>query len=168
MQKRTIVAFALLACVCALAQVNEKGPAWALKFTDFAAPESFHGKPAKPILTTKAQRTFRSAIVGAAAKGPNFAGHYTIAEWGCGSGCMSVAVVDTVSGKVFPGPFKILSMPMAESEGAREYQGTVYELKSRLFIADGCLEEARCGTYYYEWSDNKFKQLRFDPAPPRK
>jgi len=168
MPRNPIVAFALLACVGALAQVNEKEPAWALKFADFAALESFHGKPAKPILTTRAQRTFRNAIVRAAAKGLNFAGHYTVAEWGCGSGCMSVAVVDAASGKVFPGPFKILSMPMAEGEGGREYQGAVYQRKSRLFIADGCPEEARCGTYYYEWNADKFKQLRFDPAPARK
>ena len=168
MPRNPIVAFALLAGLGALAQVNEKEPAWALKFSDFAVLESFHGKTAKPILTTRSQRTFRSAITQAAAKGPNFAGHYTIAEWGCGSGCMSVAVVDAASGKVFSGPFKILSIPMAEGEGGHEYQGTVYQLKSRLFIADGCPQEANCGTYYYEWNQDKFKQLRFDPASARK
>jgi hypothetical protein len=162
-----MVAFALLACVGALAQVNEKEPVWALKFTDFAVTETFHGKPAKPILVTTNQRMYRAMIREGAAKGPNFAGHYTIAEWGCGSGCMSVAVVDAVSGKVFTGPFKILSMPMAESEGDHDYQGAVYQLKSRLFIADGCPEEAKCGTYYYEWNHDKFKQLRFDPAPAK-
>jgi hypothetical protein len=110
---------------------------------------------------------FRSAIREAAAKGPNFAGHYTIAEWGCGSGCMSSAVIDAVTGKVFPAPFRILSMPLPEGEGDHEYQGAVYQLKSRLLIADGCPEETGCGTYYYEWSDNKFKRLRFDPARSR-
>jgi hypothetical protein len=167
MRKHSIVAFALLACAGALAQIGEKEPAWALKFTDFAVLESFHSKPAKPILTSRAQRTFRSAITRATAKGPNFAGHYTVAEWGCGSGCMSIAIVDAASGKVFPGPFKILSMPLAEGEGGHDYQGAVYQLKSRLFIADGCPEEAKCGTYYYEWNQDKFKQLRFDPAPAK-
>lgn len=161
------VAFLLFACLCVRAQVKEKGPAWALKFADFAAAESFHGKPAKPILATTGRRMFRTMVREAAAKGPNFAGHYTIAEWGCGSGCMSIAVVDAVSGKVFPAPFKILSMPMAEGEGGHEYQGAVYQLKSRLLIADGCPEEAKCGAYYYEWRDNKFKQLRFDPTGNR-
>ncbi|HEX9256309.1 MAG TPA: hypothetical protein VF938_12220, partial [Candidatus Angelobacter sp.] len=73
-----------------------------------------------------------------------------------------------VTGKVFAAPFRILSMPLAESEGGHEYQGAVYQLKSRLLIADGCPEETNCGTYYYEWSDNKFKRLRFDPAPVKK
>jgi len=163
-----IAALLCLVFVRGLAQVKETGPVWALKFTDFAANGAFHGKPATPILATRSQRLFRSAIREAAAKGPNFAGHYTIAEWGCGSGCMSSAVVDAVTGKVFAAPFRILSMPLAESEGGHEYQGAVYQLNSRLFIADGCAEETNCGTYYYEWSDNKFKQLRFDPAPAKK
>jgi hypothetical protein len=157
----------ILAFVCTLAQVKEEAPVWALKFTDFAAAGGFHSKPAAPILTTRNQRMFRSAIREAAAKGPNFAGHYTIAEWGCGSGCMSVAVADAVTGRVFAAPFRILSMPLAD-EGGHEYQGAVYQLDSRLLIADGCPEEANCGTYYYEWSDNKFKRLRFDPASAKK
>jgi hypothetical protein len=163
-----IAAFLCLVFVCGAAQVKETGPVWALKFTDFAVSSSFHGKPATPILATRSQRLFRSAIREAAAKGPNFAGHYTIAEWGCGSGCMSSAVVDAVTGKVFAAPFRILSMPLAENEGGHEYQGAVYKLNSRLLIADGCAEETNCGTYYYEWSDNKFNQLRFDPAPVKK
>jgi hypothetical protein len=166
-----IAALLLLAFVCGAAQMKEQGPVRALKFTDFPATGSFHGKPAPPILTTKSQRMFRTAIREAAAKGLNFAGHYTIAEWGCGSGCMSIVVIDALTGKVFAAPFRILSMPLAESEGGHEYQGAVYQLNSRLLIADGCPliadgcpEETNCGTYYYEWSDNKFKRLRFDPA----
>ena len=163
-----MIALLLLAFVCGAAQMKETGPVWALRFTDFAAPGSFHGKPATPILATRTQRMFRSTIREAAAKGPNFAGHYTIAEWGCGSGCVSSAVVDSATGKVYSAPFRVLSMPLAEREGGHEYQGVVYQLDSRLFIADGCPEEANCGTYYYEWSDSKFKRLRFDPAPAKK
>src|SRR6476620_2304120 len=88
-----IVALLLLALVSGPAQVTETEPAWALKFMDFAVAADFHRKPAAPILPTKTQRVFRTAIREAAAKGPNFAGHYTIAEWGCGSGCMSSVVV---------------------------------------------------------------------------
>lgn len=159
-----IAAILSLAFMCAVAQMKEEAPMWALKFSDFAVPANFHGKPAAPILMTRNQRMFRTAIREAAAKGPNFAGHYTIAEWGCGSGCMSSVIVDAITGKVFAAPFRILSMPLPESEGGHEYQGAVYQLNSRLLIADGCPEETACGAYYYEWRDNNFKQLRFDPA----
>ena len=50
-----------------------------------------------PKLTTPEQRRFRTAIRQAAAKGPNFAGHFTIAAWGCGTGCIQFVVVDNQS-----------------------------------------------------------------------
>ena len=34
------------------------------------------------------------------ASGPNFAGHYTVASWGCGSTCYSHAVVDNNTGDI--------------------------------------------------------------------
>ena len=138
---------------------------WALKFSDYAETRVFRGTPAHPVLTTSRQRTFRSKIRQAAAKGPNFAGHFTIAEWGCGSGCISVAIVDSITGRTFDPPFKSVSLPFVE--GGRDYQGLVYERQSRLLILDGCPEEQeeKCGTYYYELEKGKLKLLPFDPQP---
>jgi len=34
-------------------------------------------------------------------QGINFAGHFTLAHWGCGSDCEAVAIVDRISGKIF-------------------------------------------------------------------
>jgi hypothetical protein len=42
-----------------------------------------------------------------AASGPNFAGHYTLARWGCGAGCVTVAVIDMTTGAVQFPPFSI-------------------------------------------------------------
>lgn len=39
-----------------------------------------------------------------AAKGPSFAGNFTIAEWGCGTECEQIAIVDDKTGDVFDGP----------------------------------------------------------------
>lgn len=58
-------------------------------FEQFAVTESFTGPPAKPILNTPGDRFFRTMIRKGAAKGPNFAGHHTIAVWGCGTSCIS-------------------------------------------------------------------------------
>ena len=33
----------------------------------------------------------------------------------------------------------------------------------RLFIADGCAEDKQCATFYLEWKDNSFKDLRMVP-----
>src|SRR5947208_3010419 len=74
-------------------------------FGDFPSKGLFHGKPAPPILRTAGQRLFRTRIREAAKGGPNFAGHYTIVEWGCGTSCISVAISDTETGMVYEGPF---------------------------------------------------------------
>src|SRR5215469_12641927 len=140
-------------------------PTWALKFADYAEERGFIGKPAAPQPASKRQKMFRSAIRQAAAKGPNFAGHFTVAEWGCGAGCASFVIVDAINGKTFDPPFKTVAMPLVE--GGRLYQGVVYHLNSRLLIVDGCPDEddAKCGTYYYEWKDGQLQLLPFDPQP---
>jgi hypothetical protein len=70
-------------------------------FSDFPAQQNFTGIPAMPMLRTAGQRLLRTQIREAARKGPNFAGHYTIAEWGCGTSCVSLAVIDAETGVVF-------------------------------------------------------------------
>src|SRR5262250_1611988 len=112
-----LMALALtLASLCSIArpssQNTEKPPNWSFKFEDYPATADFKGKPAAPVLATKSARMFRTQIREAARKGPNFAGHYTVAEWGCGSGCVTIAVIDAVSGKVFDAPFNNVALPL--------------------------------------------------------
>lgn len=45
-------------------------------------------------------KQFSSAISEAVAAGPNFAGHFTIAEIGCGTNCQNHAIVDVVTGNI--------------------------------------------------------------------
>jgi len=77
-------------CLFGFAQDTEED-GWDLKFKDYAIKDAdaFQGTPARLQIVEEKHRTFRTAITDAARKGPNFAGHYTVAEWGCGSGCMS-------------------------------------------------------------------------------
>ncbi len=70
-------------------------------FEEYRVKEVFNGTPAPPQLVHPIDRLFRTRIRQSAAKGPNFAGSYTIAEWGCGSGCISAAVVDARDGTVY-------------------------------------------------------------------
>ncbi len=62
-------------------------------FEQFNVAETFKGTPATPKIIRN-HRSYRTQIREGAAKGPNFAGHYTIAEWGCGSSCVSIAIID--------------------------------------------------------------------------
>lgn len=40
-------------------------------------------------------------------RGPNFAGHFTVATWGCGTECQEHAVVDSITGEIVK--YKIMS-----------------------------------------------------------
>src|SRR5580658_9761039 len=77
------------------------------RFEDYPVSKSFSGTPAAPILATSEQHMYRSRIrngvstlsdvwIGSyknpvKAKGPNFAGHYFVIRWGCGSQCVMMA-----------------------------------------------------------------------------
>jgi len=43
---------------------------------------------------------FKSVISETVAKGTNFAGHYAMAEWGCGTNCQDHAIVDVKTGEI--------------------------------------------------------------------
>lgn len=166
MSPKFLFAVMCLFCLLGFAQDQDEESPWNFKFGDYAVKEVFQGKPALPNIVEKNHREFRTAIEDAAAKGPNFAGHYAVAEWDCGPDCASLAVVDEVTGKVFSAPFDDLITPLTEGtadEPAHEFKGAVYQSKSRLFIADGCPEDKKCGTYYYEWKNEKFNLLSIVP-----
>lgn len=135
------------------------------RFDQYPAMETFSGKPAPPVLRTPGDRLFRSRIREGAAKGPNFAGHYKIVEWGCGTSCVSIAIVDAANGKIGEPPFGILGYgtSLKYSDGVSSNDASFYELsykpKSRLLIVHGCPEDDNCGPYYYEWTGSRFKLL---------
>lgn len=166
MKTKTQFAVATLLAAVAFGQAgkNEKEP----QFSDYSVAADFHGTPAAPRLMTRGQRMFRTMIRDWVSKGPNFAGHYTIAEWGCGAGCVSIAVVDVQSGSVHDGPFGTLpraSLSLGPDVGD-DTTGLFYHLNSRLLIARGCPNNTGCGAYYYEWTGAQFRLLRRVPAKP--
>ena len=135
-------------------------------FQDYAVPASqiFKGKSAAPRFKTAGQRNFRTMIREGATKGAVFAGHYAVAQWGCGSACVQVALIDVQTGEVFDGPLGALpdariSFELTGDADRDAKQGIEYRIDSRLWIARGCPNEANCGVYYYEWMGAGFKLL---------
>jgi hypothetical protein len=94
------------------------------RFEAYPVHDTFTGTPA-PVDLSSAQgaRRFRTVLRAGAAKGPNFAGHYTVVQWGCGSPCQSYAIVDARTGRVRFGE-ESLSV------------GTDFRLDSRLLVAN--------------------------------
>jgi hypothetical protein len=139
------------------------------QFEDFPADVDTIDEPAPVDLTGNPEaRRFRTALSLDAVKGPNFAGHYTIAGWGCGMECSSWAIVDALTGRVFfPKNFKWDGGHNIDIDDIPpdNYYGLLYRRDSKLLIVLGepQSEPAREGIAYLLWNGSSLKQLRFVP-----
>jgi hypothetical protein len=128
-----------------------------LRFEDYAVSDTAlrRARPAPVDLASAAYgRMYRTKLREAAAAGPNFAGHFTLALWGCGTGCQIVAVIDARTGRL-------------SRQTLLTANGVEFRRDSRLLLADPRTPEippecASCGTpAYYEW-----RNARFEPVEP--
>nr|WP_315218414.1 hypothetical protein [uncultured Flavobacterium sp.] len=82
-------------------------------------------------------KTYKSRITeGYNAGKIDFAGHYILIIWGCGTGCISGAMVDIRDGKVY-------DIPLDEETAyygcySEEDERALYKPNSRLFITTSC------------------------------
>nr|MBA4160030.1 hypothetical protein [Gemmatimonadota bacterium] len=95
-------------------------------------------------------RQFRTALSRGAAEGPNFAGHYTVVSWGCGTMCQQLRIVDARTGRVHEGPISLL--------------GVEYRLDSRLLVVNPpqAVREnpcPACETSYYVWNGEGLERV---------
>lgn len=65
------------------------------------AINTFSGQPARVNFDSLPEaKLFQTTITEQNAEGPNFAGHYTVATWGCGTECQGFAIVDAITGNI--------------------------------------------------------------------
>jgi hypothetical protein len=155
-------------------------PRDAPRFADFPVPRT--AGIIVPLLDVRSgdARLFRSMLRDAARGGPNFAGRYIIASWGCGTGCLTWAVIDARTGKVtFDKTMNVLDNNRvdfgreAEMNRFAAGQKATFIFGTMLFRRDSALlitleapneDQARDGIAYYRWTGVKFEKLRFYPA----
>ncbi|MFM0051120.1 hypothetical protein [Caballeronia grimmiae] len=96
-------------------------------------------------------RKYRSVLRDAANGPVDFAGHYILAEWGCGAGCVMAAAIDKKSGRIVPLPFTVSDWPLDVSEPIE------YRANSCVVIVKGSRNESNeHGTYYYAFDGTSF------------
>ena len=94
------------------------------RFEDFSVSGKFKSKPAPVNLRSHPiARKYRTMLRSAVEHGVNFAGHYTVAKWGCGTQCQYVAIIDARNGNVYFAPFNTS-------------YGISFRLNSRLLITE--------------------------------
>jgi hypothetical protein len=133
-------------------------------FKDFAVERIYTGAPAAPKLN-RDQRTFRTVIREGAKSKVQFAGHYTVPRWGCGSGCSTFVIADSTTGAVYNG-FNVADLPAAWIEKHGEQEQMEFRPNSRLIKINGCINERNCGLYDYTMIEGKgLKLLRKELLP---
>lgn len=168
--RSVLVSVVLLQCLAALAHGPEPdcgmlpcGPD-APRFAQYAVAQQVVRKPAPVDWHSHPRaRRFRTALSQAVAGGPNFAGYYTVATWGCGVACLEMAIVDTHTGRVFfPGNMRRNAYHVVtEDRLPTPFQ---FVADSALLIVAGAPDdELEKGIFFYVWN-GKTLRLRYKEA----
>ncbi|RSK41345.1 hypothetical protein [Mangrovimonas spongiae] len=126
-----------------------------ISFKDFPA-DVFKGQLADPDFSTNPDvKSFITRIKNECANGINFAGHYTLVTWGCGSTCQSGVLVDRKTGKIFSGvdtslgsKFKKDSKMIIKNVGA---------INTTTNLIEVC---AYCEVSHHIWTGTMFKKIK--------
>lgn len=102
-------------------------------------------------------RMFRTVLRFGARKGPNFAGHYRVVVWGCGTSCANFAVINLITGKIIEAEnFQAIDGVNFEVDDFLPRTNSVensfrYRKDSKLLVVLGSQDEdeARAGAFYY-------------------
>lgn len=106
-------------------------------------------------------RTFRTRLSEALKGGVNFAGHYIVASWGCGTGCINSGIIDARNGNVY-WPRELGSVVDWVVETTYVNEPLDYRKNSRLLMLHGTPgNDTRAGKYYYELKDNRLRLVKF-------
>jgi hypothetical protein len=136
---------------------QQMSPENAAMFARYPAGAIFHGKPATPDVTDPDAHMFRTRIRAGAAQGVVFAGHYSVAVWGCGASCISFAVIDAITGRVH---FFPASISQINEAGER----LTYRKNSRAIHVIGSLNEENSADRWFLWDGHEFKLISEKPA----
>jgi hypothetical protein len=146
-----------------------------------SAPPSFEkysadvyaGKPAPLNLRShRLARMYRTSLSEQMREeGINFAGHYTVAVMGCGTGCSIAAIVDARTGNAyFPSVLEGWTSEIGDYHFAQGEDIRTFRADSRLMRVvgrpriSGDEKWGPSGVYYYEWANNRLRQIQFVPA----
>ncbi len=122
-------------------------------FASFPAGREYRGAPASVDFASDPDaRRFQTVLEAGIRNGPNFAGHFRIVTWGCGTQCQSYVTVDVATGRIF-------------GDSALEFDcyDPKFRVDSRLVVevADTAVfGPCSKANHYYAWNDSVLVELK--------
>lgn len=143
-----------LACANAANAGNAEVP---LRFEDFPAESMDRAnKFASHVsMGTAHAKRYRTVISTEGQKEPNFAGHYRLVTWGCGTDCRGFAIVDRRTGvaRTIKGA-EYVAGAMGNDQPRIDFRPD-----SRLLILNGLINDTEEGSFFYEWTGKGVRPL---------
>lgn len=126
-------------------------------------PAKIHcAKPALLKLETPLAKEHASRIRSAIQRCPNFAGHYTVVNWGCGTECAVYVIVDNRTGDVYAPPE--ISRGISLGMGGPDFRSD-----SSLMVVSNCPDPkvyglSECRRNSYRWNGSRLLLLKSEPV----
>jgi hypothetical protein len=118
----------------------------------------YKGRAVAVKIDSKDSRNYKTVLREAVRdNGVNFAGHYTLATWFCGTNCNQMAVVDVKTGQTYFTP-GLMSVVMGIPNQSLDM--TEFKANSRLLKVVGRTNGKDYGTWFYEWKNNRFRLVK--------
>ena len=149
---------------------------------DAPRPQDYPAKPytgsnaAPDVSSDPRSRRYRTQLRGWATEKPNFAGHYIVATWNCGTGCTEIAIIDAINGKIFhpagarSNSSSDVDVDLLVDEGSSprraDFGSLRYSVDSRLLVLFGVPENRmeNRGISYFVWENDVLKRIRLVPV----
>lgn len=137
--------------------------AWAADppFMEFPAGQVARGPSVPPDLSAPDAKAYRTRLRDAVRGTANFAGHYSLATWGCGTSCAMGAVVDRLNGHV-----AFLPSVCCTEHWSDNFEPIVWRPNSRLIVMSGKInEEGPDVVHYFTLDGDAVREVRSVPFP---
>ncbi len=130
------------------------------QFRNYSVKSVYKGKNASVQIGEK-ERMFRTRLRAAAKEKPNFAGHYVVTSWGCGTTCLMGAIIDVKTGKVYWWDFSLCCWGNVDDG----FNPIEIRKNSNLIIFSGTRNEGDgdYGSHFYKFENGKFEFLETVP-----
>ncbi len=129
-----------------------------------SAEDIFTGKPAPVDLTSyKGASTYKTKLTEGAQKGPNYAGHYTIVTFGCGTQCQDNWLIDAKTGKIWDRFQSMIGITHEKNSSLLIVNPPDDSLLKSYIAEPGAPFWSQIETIYQIWKDDQFEIVKKMP-----